>query len=731
MESEPRENAGPSSRVVRLAVSGMHCASCVSTIERALQRLEGVESATVNLATGRARVSAGPEVETSRLVSAVAQAGYEAEALDGAAPSESRRRAAPAGATTIETIVGVVLGGAAMAIHLAGGAAHAHVGPLHFVQGGLAAIALAWPGRRMIAAAARSARAGSPNMDVLVSLGALASFIAGLAGLLTANPRLVLFDAAAMIVGFVTLGKWLEQRARRRAGAALTSLSSRIPAEAVVLRDGRAVTVPIGEVGPGTQLELAADRYVAVDAEIREGTVTVDEAIVTGESLPVTRATGDRVLGGTMVVEGRAVAVATASGEESTAAQIARIVEEAQAKKPRWQRLADRVAAWFVPAILALATMTVAGWWLGSGDFIQALERGVAVVVIACPCALGLAIPTAVLVGTGRAAEAGVLVRDPEALETAAKVRTILLDKTGTVTLGRPIVSDVVAADGVAVEEVLAVAAALERASQHPLARAIVAHAEKQGVGERAAEDIESVVGRGVRGRVDGATALVGSGAWLESRGLASAALSGRADALAAEGASVAWVATGGRVLGLVALTDELHPESRQALAQLREAGISLRLLSGDRIPAVRAVAERLGGVEFDAELSPAAKLDAVRAAVQRGGGAVAMVGDGVNDAPALAAANVGIAMGGGADVAREAGDICLVAQSPRLILRAIELSRASTRIMKQNIGWAVGYNVLMLPLAAGTGISPAWAAAAMMFSSLSVVLNALRLRWA
>jgi heavy metal translocating P-type ATPase len=488
--------------------------------------------------------------------------------------------------------------------------------------------------------------------------------------------------------------------------------------------------VPIDAVQPGDALRLPAHATVPVDGEVTSGRVTLDESMLTGEALPAERTVGDPVFGGTQVVDGLAQMRATATGRDSAAARIARLVEQAQAAKPPWQRLADRVAGVFVPAVILLALGTFAGWyWWSDAGTLFALKRLIAVLVVACPCAMGLAIPTAVLVGTTRAAEHGILVRDATALEAAGQVREVVLDKTGTLTLGMPTLEHVELVDGDWTQpEVLRLAAAAERLSEHPLAWAVVQAAEQLDHPAPDAAELTSQPGLGLRARVEEHDVIVGTAAWLEQNGVAAAPYVGQADELAARGQSVVWLAIDGWVTALLGFSDQLHPESARIVGDLEQLGVRTRLLSGDRHAAVSNVAGQLGIDAFEAQLTPQQKLARVQQLAARGNG-VAMVGDGINDAPALAAATVGIAIGTGADVAREAADICLVGHSPRLIAKAIRVSRGSARVMKQNLAWAVVYNLAMIPVAMLTMLPPEAATAAMMCSSLSVVGNSLRLR--
>jgi Cu+-exporting ATPase len=566
-------------------------------------------------------------------------------------------------------------------------------------------------------------------MDLLVSLGAIVSLGSGVLGAVAGIPGLVFFDAAVMIVLFVGAGKYLEARARGESAAALDALLARLPRQAMRLAGERVETIPVEDVRPGDRLQIPAHAAVPVDGVVISGEAALDESMLTGESAPVPKRAGDRVLGGTRVVDGLLEIRATATGDESAAAQIAKIVLEAQTRKPPWQRFADRVAGVFVPIVLVLAILTFAGWFAaGAPGPLWALERAIAVLVVACPCALGLAVPTAVMVGTTRAGERGVLVRDAAALEAAGHVQEAILDKTGTLTSGRPVLARIESFGALAEDALVRLAAAVARFSEHPLSRAIAEAAAGRGVDVPAAADYSSRAGLGIAGRVDGAEVLVGSAAWLREQRVEIVAAGRRADALAGEGLSVVFVAVGGQTAGLLGFRDPLQPGAADAVRRLGQLGVRVQILSGDRRPAVRRIAEELGVSSFEAELTPADKLRVVesrRAAGRR----VAVVGDGINDAPALAAADVGIAIGAGADVAREAADICLVGHAPERIGDAIQISRQSARIMKQNLAWACLYNLVMLPVAIAAPLPPSLATAAMMLSSLSVVGNSLRLR--
>lgn len=735
---------GDPSGGVTLLIRGMHCAGCVGAVEGALRRAPGVLAASVNLATQRAEVTLASHAATDPrpLIEAVRAAGYDAVAArdSQAALDDARRTRERALRHERQAIfMALMYGLPVIALH--------HVGPLlqsglpggsiwwWMLQALLTAMVLRTAAGPMLAGAMRSLAARQANMDVLVSLGALAAFGGGIAGIglaaskpHAAHELAMLFEATVMVVLFVSVGKHLESRARGQASTFLETLFARLPREALRVADGAAARVPLDDLRVNDVVRIPAHETVPLDGVVESGRAALDESMLTGESLPVERGAGDKVFGGARVVDGLIDVRVTAAAAESTAARIARLVEQAQSVKPPWQRFADRAAGVFVPVVMVLALLTLGGWLIAGGGAVYAFERMLAVLVVACPCALGLAIPTAVLVGTTRAARQGILVRDAAALEAAGAVREVVLDKTGTLTLGRMSLSAIASFDGAAEDELLALAASLEQHSQHPLARAIVRAAEQRGVALREATALQSAPGSGVSGRVANHEVAVGRPAWVAARTSAAGAPDGVAEAARSSGATSVVVAIDGRLAGELTFTDQPRPEAAEAVAALRSLGVGVRILSGDSRPAVADAAARLGIQHYEAELTPDEKLDRIRA-ISAAGLRVAMVGDGVNDAPALAAADVGFAIGAGADVAREAAAVCLVGASPRLIPEAIRISRASARVMKQNLAWAVGYNLLMLPLAMLTPLPAQYASAAMMLSSFSVVANSLRLR--
>ncbi len=595
-----------------------------------------------------------------------------------------------------------------------------------------------WIGRRFYAAGWKSLRAGSGSMDVLVALGTSAAYALSAAELAITWPHqphalgqdqgpALYFEAAATVITLVLLGRFLEHRARRRTVAAIEALAALRPDRARVLRDGAEQEIPVAALVRGDVLVIRPGERIPADGTVREGAGGVDESLITGESLPVHKAPGDPVTGGAVNGEARLLVAATTLGAESVLARIIRLVEDAQTAKAPIQRLADRVSAVFVPVVLAVAAVTLGGWLLAGAGPAQAVINAVAVLVIACPCALGLATPTAIMVGTGLAARHGILVKDAAALERGHAVTVVVFDKTGTLTAGRPDLVAALPAPGVARAALLRAAAALQSGSEHPLARAVLR--EAGGLDIPAAEDLRALPGRGVAGTVTGARLLLGSPRLLEETGADPVALAEQAASLAAEGRTLAWLLTeAGEVRGLLAFGDAIRPESAPAIARLRGLGIRTALLSGDSQAAAGRVAAALGIDEVKAQVLPADKAAHV-AALRGRGDVVAMVGDGVNDAPALAAADIGIAMGTGTDVAMHAAGITLMRGGPRLVADAIDLARRTWSKVRQGLFWAMAYNVIGIPVAALGWLDPMLAGAAMALSSVSVVVNALSLR--
>ena len=708
---------------IDLGIEGMTCAACVARVEKVLKRVPGVESAEVNLATNRARVHAGAGVTLAALAEAVARAGY------AAVPVEQARAARPEALWPVGVAALLTL---PLVLPMLGepfGFGHALMLP-PWVQFLLAAPVQFGFGWRFYRAAWKSLRGGSGSMDVLVALGTSAAFALSVYQMLAAWPEHTMelyFEASAVVITLVMLGRLLEHRARARTSAAIEALAALRPETARVLRDGAELEVATGALRVGDVLVVRPGERIAADGEVQDGAGSVDESLLTGESLPVAKAVGSRVTGGAINGEARLLVRATGVGAESVLSRMVRMVEDAQATKPPIQRLADRVSEVFVPVVVAIAVGTFGFWWLWGAGVGPAVLHAVAVLVIACPCAMGLATPTAIMVGTGVAARRGILIRDAAALERAHAVTVVAFDKTGTLTEGKPRLLALHPASGVTEAAALRWAASLQGGSEHPLARAVVAAAA--GVVVPAAEGVRALPGRGIEGVVEGRRLILGSRRLLEESGGVPGALADAEAGLAAAGRSVAWLATGqGEVLALLGFGDAVKPTAAGAIARLRGMGIRTVLLSGDNRAAAGAAAAALGIDEVQAEILPADKAAAV-AALRRDGGVVAMVGDGVNDAPALAAADVGFAMGTGTDVAMQAAGVTLMRGDPALVADAISLSRRTWAKLRQGLFWAFAYNVLGIPVAAAGYLDPMLAGGAMALSSVSVVANALSLR--
>ncbi len=712
---------------IELAITGMTCAACATRLEKVLNRMPEV-TATVNFATETAQIRLPPGAVTEAdLIAAVDGAGFKAHRRGEAARAEEKvRKAAEWRAERNRFLISLLLTApllAQMPAMLFGTGEHEFVP--RWLQWVLATPVQFWIGLRFYRGAWSSLRGGGANMDVLVALGTSMAY--GFSVIVTLLGRMdlhVYFEASATIITLVLMGKLLEARAKARTSEALEALVRLQPRTAWVERDGVLHEVPVDSLSPGDRFVVRAGDSVPVDGVVRAGQSALDESMLTGESLPVAKTEGDAVFAATVNSDGALHCEATGVGSETLLAGIIRLVEQAQGSKAPVQRLADQVAAVFVPVVVVIAALTFFGAWWWGGSMAEALVNAVAVLVIACPCALGLATPTAIMVGTGLGANHGILVKNAEALERAQNLSVLAVDKTGTLTEGRPAVTDVLPEAGFDREDLLAWAAALESASGHPLARAVVAAAAKVP----AAEAVDTVPGLGVCGTVDGRAVLVGSPTFLRNSGVD--VPDERVSALAAQGRTLVAVAVDGRLAGIIGVADPLRSTSAAAVSRLQRAGIEVVMLTGDHPATARAVAEAVGILRYEAGVLPADKATAVKA-LAADGRLVGMVGDGINDAPALAAADVSFAIGTGADVAVAAADITLMRGDLNGVADAVELSRATLTKIRQNLFFAFIYNVLGIPLAAVGFLNPVVAGAAMALSSVSVVSNSLLLkRW-
>ncbi len=724
-------------RAIDLQIDGMTCASCAGRVEKALRAVPGVLDASVNLATERAQVQARNGVGVEALIAAVAAAGY------GARPPAQTAATKPNDAhdahqqvtgqrETRHLLLAITLS-LPLVLPMAGLLFGAHWMLPAWLQFALATPVQFWLGARFYRAGWSALKARTGNMDLLVALGTSAGYGLSVYHLFSWNGHHgvapLYFEASAVVITLVLLGKWLEARAKRQTTAAIRALQALRPATARVLRDGTEHEVPVAQVRTGDTVFVRPGERFPVDGRVIEGRTHADESMISGESLPVPKAEGDRVIGGAVNGEGRLAVETLAIGAESVLARIIRLVEDAQAKKAPIQRVVDRVSSVFVPVVVAIALVTLIGWGVTTGNWNDAILNAVAVLVIACPCALGLATPTAIMAGTGVAARAGILIKDAQALETAHSIATVAFDKTGTLTQGRPVLTEAIAVDGDSAA-LLRDAATLQRGSEHPLAKALLQAAGDAHVG--IATGVEAVPGRGLRGVVGGRTLLIGSDRMMQEAALDLSPLASRADVLRETGHTVSWIAEAGdtasaRLLGLLAFRDRPRDEAREAIGRLHALGVRTVMISGDNAGAATAVAREIGIDQVRANVLPADKAAAV--AELRREGVVAMVGDGINDAPALASADVGIAMGSGTDVAMHAAGITLMRPDPMLVADAIEISRRTTRKIHQNLFWAFVYNIVGIPLAAFGLLDPVVAGAAMAFSSVSVVANTLLLR--
>jgi P-type Cu+ transporter len=720
----------PESEPLQLAIGGMTCASCAARVEKRLNRLPGVR-ATVNYATERASVTTPAGVDPAELIAAVEHAGYTAELRASHTGPSGQDRTRGNGAKELRLARLRLLISAALSVPVV---ALAMIPALRFigwewVSLGLTVPVLAWGGWPFHRAAMTNLLHGTATMDTLISLGTVSAFGWSLHTLLAGTGEGYL-EVAATVTTFILAGRYFETRAKRRAGAALRALLELGAKDVAVLApDGSETRIPAARLTVGSRFVVRPGEKIAADGQVIEGRSTVDASMLTGESVPVEVGPGDAVVGGCLNAGGRLVVRARWVGPDTQMARIARLVDQAQAGKAQVQRLADRISAVFVPVVIGLALLTLTGWLLAGADSTAAVTASVAVLIIACPCALGLATPTALLVGTGRGAQLGILIKGPEVLESTRRVDTVVLDKTGTLTTGRMALVDVVALPGEDATEVLRLAAAAEDGSQHPIAVAIVASARRWAGFRASATDFRSLDGLGVRAEVDGHDVMVGRARLLAEAGLTLDSVPQNAihDAEAG-GHTVVVAGWDGRARGLLLVADQLRPGSVAAVARLRELGLRPVLLTGDNADVAGAVAAQLGIDEVISEVLPEGKVAEI-SRLRDSGAVVAMVGDGVNDAAALATADLGIAMGTGSDVAIEASDLTVIRGDPQVVADAVRLSRRTLAVIKGNLFWAFAYNVAALPLAASGLLNPMIAGAAMALSSVFVVSNSLRLR--
>jgi Cu+-exporting ATPase len=745
---------------VTIPVTGMHCAACQSRVQRALTKTPGVRDASVNLMTNNATVAFDPEATSAeQLVEAIRATGYGADlpSADRTAVEEQdaqdRARDDEFRELRTKAIVSLVIGAGAMVIPMllpmSQMMATDRAPATWWVMLIASLVVMLWAGRHFYTRAWVGLRHRSADMNTLIAVGTGAAFIFSLVA--TVSPQLfirhgvqpaVYYEAVILIIALILVGNALEARAKRQTSSALRKLIDLQPKTARVRRNGVDIDLPIEQVRSGDLIVVRPGERVPVDGDIVAGRSAVDESMLTGESAPVEKVVGSPIYGGTINRTGSFEARATTLGADSALGRIVRLMRDAQATRAPIQDLADRISGIFVPAVITIAVLTFIAWIAiaGSGAAVKALTASVAVLIIACPCAMGLAVPTAVMVATGKGAERGLLIKGGEALERAGSISVVVLDKTGTVTEGRPTVTDAIPTPGIDERRLLTLVASVERSSEHPLADAIARKASELGLMLRSAAEFQSITGRGVRGRIGGDTIVVGNATMLEEAGIdiAHSSLANEVTRLASEGKTPVFAAKGDTLIGVLAVEDPIRPTSRDAIKRLRALGLEVVMLTGDNRRTAEAIAKRAGIDEVVAELRPEEKVEEV-ARRQRDGAVVAMVGDGINDAPALAKADVGIAIGSGTDIAMEASDVTLMRPDLAGVADAIELSRRTMRTMRENLFWAFVYNVIGIPVAAGVLyplfgllLSPVIASAAMAMSSVSVVTNSLRLRrWA
>jgi len=754
---------------IDLPITGMTCANCVATVERTLNRLDGVVEATVNFASEKATVRYIPgTINRGEMAAAVRKAGYDVvDVAEGeeAQDAEAAARSAEIHHQQIRLIVGIIFSAPLFLFSMSrdlGFLGHwAHDAWVNWLFLALATPVQFYVGWDYYTGAYKSLRNGSANMDVLVAMGSSVAYFYSVALLIAktlgsnALGDHVYFETSAVIITLIVLGKLLEAQAKGKTSAAIKKLMGLQAKTACVVRNGEEIDIPISDMVVGDRVIVRPGEKIPVDGVVVSGASSVDESMLTGESLPVSKAVGDKVIGATLNKQGLLQLEATAVGRQTALAQIIRLVEQAQGSKAPIQRVVDQVSAYFVPAVILLAVLTFAVWYFAGAGFVPALLRLIAVLVIACPCAMGLATPTSIMVGVGKGAENGILFKNSAALEQAHKLDVIVLDKTGTITKGQPSVTDVIVGSATGgwglgnarspipdpQSRILFLAASAERGSEHPLGEAIVRAAKERGLALAEPRDFQAIAGHGIAATVDDHSLLMGNLRLMEQEKVGLNGLGPQAAQLQAEAKTVMWLAVDGQASALIGVADTIKEGSKEAIAAMHKLGLQVAMVTGDNQATAQAIAAEVGIDRVFAEVLPGDKARHV-AALQSEGRRVAMVGDGINDAPALAQADVGIAIGTGTDVAMETADVTLMRGDLRSVPQAIALSKATMRNIKQNLGWAFGYNVALIPIAAGILASVAWApdflqqlhpilaAGAMAFSSISVVTNALRLRW-
>ncbi len=735
-------------QTVDLAVTGMDCVNCAASVTRALNKVEGVVKADVNFATEHALVTITPGVTREMLAQAVASAGYgvvmaDDEELEDA---EQAARQAEIRHNFQRVIVGALFALPLFILSMSRDfgllGAWAHAGWVNYLFWAMATPVQFWVGRDFYVSGYRSVRSGSSNMDVLVSLGSSAAYFYSIPVTLGLLGGHVYFETSASIITLIATGGLLETIAKGRTSAAIKALIGLQAKTARVVRDGIELDIPVEQVRAGDVVIVRPGEKIPVDGEVVEGFSAIDESMITGESLPVEKAPGESVIGATINKQGMIKFRATKVGRETALAQIIRLVEQAQGSKAPIQRLADRVSAIFVPAVISIAMLTFAIWMIGTGEFTPALVRMIAVLVIACPCAMGLATPTAIMVGMGKGAETGILFKNSESLERAHKLTAIVLDKTGTLTRGEPSVTDVVVGQAASLDEIslLALAASAERGSEHPLGAAIIRAAQDRAIALHEPQQFEAIAGQGVRAQVEGQAVLVGNVALMQAQNVHLNGLEAEALRLQNEAKTAMWLAVDGQASGVIAVADTIKDGSIEAVRQLHTLGLHVVMMTGDNQATANAIAREAGIDRIFAEVKPSEKAAYVKQ-LQDEGYLVGMVGDGINDAPALAQADVGIAIGTGTDVAMETADVTLMSGDLRGVARAIALSKKTVQTIKQNLFWAFAYNVTLIPVAAGVlapfvwaplalrHLHPILAALAMALSDVFVIGNSLRLR--